>query len=173
MSPFGFGDIFTLLDLRRQRALRATSSSRSATSSRRTFPASSQPATKRSQTSTSRTTGLCALIEFTDKQLILTRPGPLQIQGSTKPTGKTLGGQGLPLKKRHHVHRAGSRVRLAGAQSASSHPGRRRPSALRRSALTSPRWPCRIPSPSCNRSSCSARHSRVHCPGSPRATSVV
>jgi hypothetical protein len=122
MSPFGFGDIFTLLDLRRQRALRATSSSRSATSSRRTFPASSQPATKRSQTSTSRTTGLCALIEFTDKQLILTRPGPLQIQGSTKPTGKTLGGQGLPLKKRHHVHRAGSRVRLAGAQSASSHP---------------------------------------------------
>ena len=114
--------LITPLDLRRHRALRATSFSRSATSSRRTFSGDSQPATKRSQTSTSRTTGLCALIEFTDKQLILTRPGPLQIQGSTKPTGKTLGRQGLPLKKHHHVHRAGSRVRLAEAQGASSHP---------------------------------------------------
>ena len=43
---------------------------------------------------------LCSLIEFTDKQLILTRPEASSDSGEpSKPTGKTRGGQGLPLKK--------------------------------------------------------------------------
>ena len=108
--------LITPLDLRRHRALRATSFSRSATSSRRTFSGDPQPATKRSQTSTSRTTGLCALIEFTDKQLILTWPGPLQIQGE------------------HQAYREDSRQAGTSSKEASSRTSRRKPST-----------PCRSP----------------------------
>ena len=110
-------------------------------------------ATKRSWTSTSRATGLCVLIELSDKQLI---PGqrPLLDSGDpSKPTGKTLGGQGLPLKKRHRVHRAGNRVRLAGAQGASS--------------STSSMCPCWSPPPSCNRCATQKRVDIVNVPVPP------
>ena len=61
-------------------------------------------ATKRSRTSTSRATGLCVLIEFSDKQLILTRPeASLDSGDPSKPTGKTLGGRGLPPKKDQEI----------------------------------------------------------------------
>ena len=44
---------------------------------------------------------LCSLIEFTDTQLTLTRPEASSYSGElSKPTGKTLGGQGLPPKNR-------------------------------------------------------------------------
>ena len=69
-------------------------------------------ATKRSRTSTSRATGLCVLIEFSDKQLILTRPeAPLDSGNPSKPTGKTLGRQGPPP-------RLGALLHLEGTQAA-------------------------------------------------------